>query len=270
VEFGTALQRRLHPDYTLVRPTFSRFNSSNNALQARLDKRHSRGLYFLLSYTWAKAIDYHSSVNFGGENRPQDAFSLRDVRGLAAFDVRHRLAGSYGWDLPFFHGRRGAAALLLGGWQLAGIVSAQTGGPLTVTEPVDRSLRGLLADRPDLIRDSNSGPRTPQQWFDTSAFVRLPDLAGGPALGYGGPECRDRSGFRADGCLDPQAVPDGGRPGPGVPGGVLQRAEPDQFSRSAHQYRPAGDIRRHSGGPAGPDYSDGLEVFVLREYRLKR
>lgn len=179
-------QRRLHSDYSLVRPTFSRFNSNYNALQARLDKRHSRGLYFLLSYTWAKAIDYQSSVNFGGENRPQDAFSLRDVRGLAAFDVRHRLAGSYGWDLPFFRGRRGAAALLLGGWQLAGIVSAQTGGPLTVTEPVDRSLRGLLADRPDLIRDPNSGPRTPQQWFDTSAFVRLPDLAGGQRSGTAG------------------------------------------------------------------------------------
>lgn len=179
-------QRRLHRGYNLVRPTFSRFNSNYNALQARLDKRYSKGLYFLVAYTWSKAIDYQSSLNFGGENRPQDAFSLQDVRGLAAFDVRHRVAASYGWEIPFLRARRDALGLLFGGWQLLGIVSAQSGGPLTVSEPVDRSLRGLGADRPDQIRNPNHGPKTPEQWFDTGAFVRLPDLEGGQRSGTAG------------------------------------------------------------------------------------
>jgi hypothetical protein len=66
------------------------------------------------------------------------------------------------------------------------VVSAQSGGPLTVNEPVDLSLRSLGADRPDQIKDPNDGPKTPQQWFDTSAFRRLGPLAGGQRMGTAG------------------------------------------------------------------------------------
>jgi outer membrane receptor protein involved in Fe transport len=179
-------QRRLYRDYNLVRPTFSRFNSHYHAWQTRVEKRYSAGLWFQAAYTWGKVIDYQSSINFSGENRPQDAFSLSDVRGLAAFDVRHRLVANYGYELPFFRNQRGWAGRTLRGWQLQGIVASQTGGPLTVNESVDLSLRGLNADRPDLIRNPNNGPRTVQQWFDTGAFVRLPALAGGQRSGTAG------------------------------------------------------------------------------------
>jgi hypothetical protein len=172
-------QRRLYRDYNLVRPTFSRFNSHYHALQTRVEKRYSQGLQAMASYTWSKVIDYQSSINFSGETRPQDAFSLADVRGLAAFDVRHRFVSSFGYELPWRH-------RWLGGWTLAGIVAAQTGGPLTVNEPVDVSLRGLGADRPDQLRNPNNGPRTPRQWFDTAAFARLPAVAGGQRSGTAG------------------------------------------------------------------------------------
>lgn len=168
-------QRRLHRDFNLVRPTYSRFNSNYDALQARLERRFSAGLGFQVSYTWSKAIDFQSSVNFGGENRPQDAFSLADVRGLAAFHVAHRLVGNFVYELPY-----------LRGWRFSGLVSAQSGGPLTVNEPVDLSLRGLSADRPDLLRNPNNGPRTPQQWFDTAAFSRLSAAPGGQRSGTAG------------------------------------------------------------------------------------
>ncbi|MDX1978861.1 MAG: TonB-dependent receptor [Bryobacteraceae bacterium] len=173
-------QRRLYPEYNLVRPTFSHFNSAYHGLQTRLERRYSNGLQFLVSYTWSKAIDYQSSINFGGENRPQDAFSMRDIRGLAAFDLRHRFVSTYGYQLPFGKGR------LMGGWKLMGIVSAQSGSPLTAREAVDLSLRGLGADRPDQIANPNDGPKTPQRWFDTGAFARLADVAGGQRSGTAG------------------------------------------------------------------------------------
>jgi hypothetical protein len=179
-------QRRIYRDYNLIRPTFSRFNSHYHALQAKLEKRFAAGLSFTASYTWSKAIDFQSSVNFSGETRPQDAFSLKDVRGLAAFHVAHRFVANYVYDLPFFQGQRSALGYLLGGWRFSGLIAGQTGGPLTVNEPVDVSLRALGADRPDLIRDPNDGPKTVQQWFDTGAFVRLPALAGGQRSGTAG------------------------------------------------------------------------------------
>ena len=179
-------QRRTYKDYNLVRPTFSRFNSWYHSLQTRLEKRLGSGVSFLATYTWGKAIDYQSSLNFSGENRPQDAFSLKDVRGLAAFDVRHRFVFTYNYQLPSFRAQAAPARLVLGGWRLNGILSAQSGGPLTVFDSVDHSLRGLGADRPDQVKNPNNGPKTPQQWFDTSAFVRLTDLAGGQRSGTAG------------------------------------------------------------------------------------
>ncbi|MBL8294451.1 MAG: hypothetical protein JNN08_21575 [Bryobacterales bacterium] len=65
-------------------------------------------------------------------SRRLDAFSLSDVRGLAAFDVRHRVVTSFGYEVPL-------RQRWFGGWTLLGIVSAQSGGPLAVTEPVDVS-----------------------------------------------------------------------------------------------------------------------------------
>jgi len=178
--------RRIYENYNLVRPTFSRFNSNYHSLQARLEKRFSGGLGFLTSYTWSKAIDFQSSLNFSGENRPQDAFSLSDVRGLAAFDTRHRFVTSFSYDLPLLRNAATPVRLAFGGWRLSGIISAQSGNPLTVNEPVDRSLRGLGADRPDQVKNPNNGPKTPEEWFDTSAFVRLPDAPGGQRSGTAG------------------------------------------------------------------------------------
>jgi hypothetical protein len=179
--------RRIDPNYTLVRPTFSEFNSSYHGLQARLEKRFSQGLAFLASYTWSKAIDFQSSVNLP-DVQPQDALSLKDVRGLAEFDVRHRLVFNFSYELP---GRN----RVFGGWRLTGILAAQSGNPLTATEPVDRSLRGLTADRPDQVANPNNGPKTPAQWFLTSAFARLPDAPGGQRSGTAGRDTIIGPGF---------------------------------------------------------------------------
>lgn len=176
--------RRLHKDFNLVRPTFGDFNSNYNAFQARLEKRYSSGLQFLVSYTFSKAIDFQSSVNLG-DPRPQDAFSMSDVRGLAIFDTRSRFVFSYGYELPFRSSSK-PLNFVVAGWLLQGIVSAQSGNPLTATESVDLSLRGLNADRPDQIANPNNGPKTPLEFFTRSAFQRLPALAGGQRSGTAG------------------------------------------------------------------------------------
>ncbi|HWC15580.1 MAG TPA: hypothetical protein VG498_01125, partial [Terriglobales bacterium] len=53
-------------------------------------------------------------------------------------DIRHRFVGNFTVDLPFGEGRRylnsgGVSNAVLGGWQVNGIVSLQTGSPFTVT-----------------------------------------------------------------------------------------------------------------------------------------
>ncbi|HAX44192.1 MAG TPA: hypothetical protein DCY80_16720, partial [Solibacterales bacterium] len=117
--------------------------------------------------------------------RPQDAFSMSDIRGLAIFDTRQRFVAGFGYELPFRTGSRWAD-LVVQGWLVQGILAAQTGNPLTATEPVDLTLRGLRADRPDQVGNPNDGPRTPQQWFNTAAFARLTAAAGGQRSGTAG------------------------------------------------------------------------------------
>jgi outer membrane receptor protein involved in Fe transport len=198
-------QRRLYSGCTLAQPNNCIYssvgeiagiaNSSYNALQASLRKRFSHGLSFLASYTWSHSIDDVSSFNItGSASQPvagendlaQNPFDLAAERGPSMFDARHRFVLSYQWSLPFLQHSSDWYGKILGNWQLNGIVTAMSGTPFTVFDSNDVSLQGqapeisgFSSNRPNLIGDPNSGPRTAAQWFNVSAFQRLqPDPTG--------------------------------------------------------------------------------------------
>jgi Carboxypeptidase regulatory-like domain/TonB dependent receptor len=176
---------RPNPFFDDVNLIESRASSSYHSLQARFQQRLSRGLALLGSYTWSKSIDDASNffTSAGDPNFPQNSYDLRAERALSNFDVRHRLSVSYSYDLPFGRGRafahdNGFLTTLLTGWQTFGIITAQTGRPFTVAliQELDNSGTGRSSlgfganDRPNVTGNPNDGPRTPEQWFDTSAF----------------------------------------------------------------------------------------------------
>jgi len=130
-------------------------NSSYNSLQLRLDKGFSRGLQFTTSYTWSKFIDSTSEVfattNSGAATASVPAFQggLALDRGPSDYDRTHRLVVSYIWDIPGF--KEGMFKNVLGGWQLTGVTSFQSGAPFTLINGFDRNADGLAtADRPDI------------------------------------------------------------------------------------------------------------------------
>jgi hypothetical protein len=172
---------RIFPAFALVRPTFSVAKSWYDSLQASLRLRAFRGASFLVSYTWGHAQDHVSGLNIGGENRPVLPVTIGDEasveraltfeKGDALFDARHRFVVSFNADLPSAETMGRFASAILGGWQLNGIVQAQTGFPLTVVDNV-LSIR-YLTNRPNQICDPNeSAPHTVEQWFDTACFER--------------------------------------------------------------------------------------------------
>ena len=124
--------------------------SSYHAMQLEARKRHSRGFSFTAAYTWSHALDDVSDVFpiAGAPILPQDSFDLKAEHGDANFDVRHRLAGSLIWDVPFYQHSHNGAGRLLSGWQLASMFQAQTGQPFTLGVPFDANLDGNLTDRP--------------------------------------------------------------------------------------------------------------------------
>src|SRR5262249_27741621 len=171
---GSIASRRPYPTLATVTQYMSGGNSSYNSFQFKAEKRLSGGLSFLSSYTWAKSIDYASKWGSSGLN----AYNLRLERGLSDFGVRQRWSFSHNYELPVGAGRHflnnpdKIEQAILGGWQLSGILSLQTGNPLTATLSTDRANIGTTNQRPDQIADPNlHGAGSPGRWFNTSAFA---------------------------------------------------------------------------------------------------
>jgi hypothetical protein len=102
-------------------------NSSYNALWLTANRRLSHGLQFNASYTWSHSIDDVSRNNNGVII--EDSTNLASGRGSSDFDVRHRFVVNAIYDLPFKGNRFNS------GWEIAPIVSLQSGNPFTVTIP---------------------------------------------------------------------------------------------------------------------------------------
>jgi hypothetical protein len=119
-------------------------NSNYHGLQAESTLRLTRGVQFTAAYTWSHAIDEVSDIFdlAGARSLPQNSLDRRGERGDANFDVRHRFVQSFIWDLPALGKNR-----FLGGWQLAGVLTLQTGQPFTVISSVDVNLDGNQTDR---------------------------------------------------------------------------------------------------------------------------
>ena len=146
-------------------------NSSYNSLQASLEKRASKGLQFLISYTFSKTIDDASTFE-----EIQNPFNARANRSLSLLGAKHRLVFSYVWEppIPKYAGGKG---LLLNGWQVSGITSFQSGFPIRLLSNDDHELMNSfdfnLPGRPDLIAPFHTlNPKAnTAYYFDTSAFA---------------------------------------------------------------------------------------------------
>lgn len=134
-------------------------NSSYHSLQLSAERRMAGGLTILGNYTYSKSID--TLPNGGGvadigadtpSARPwDDPLRHQFDRGPSEFDHTHRFVGSYVWQLPALSNSNGFVRGALGGWQFSGLVSAQTGRPLTIVSGKNNSGTGIGQDRAALI-----------------------------------------------------------------------------------------------------------------------
>jgi hypothetical protein len=175
------------PLITNISTTASRGESNYNALQVSVRQRSWKGLEYLFSYTFGKALanqlGYYGS---GGQTAPEGTYWMNAYRpewnyGPAFFDVRHNAVFSASWELPVGRGRKwgkdwsGVANAVLGGWRLSGIAQARTGFPITVLDGRGSSLQAVRGgERPNCIGNPVPSDQSLTHWLDINAFVRAP------------------------------------------------------------------------------------------------
>ena len=181
-------------------------NAWYHSLQLTVQKRLSHGFTVLTSYTWSKSLDdvpngtdIVNPVNGTPYAMPTQMEGFKNLdRGPSEFDYEQHLSGSYVWHLPGpASGSNAWARAALGGWELTGILTAQSGGPITVLAGQDRSLTGIGQDRVVLTGQQpfySSGPcantapcvnRLNSQAFTLPAFGSFGTIGRGALRGPG-------------------------------------------------------------------------------------
>ena len=185
---------RPYPNFSTISSQDTRSNSEFHSWQNSLKQTNHNGVSFILAYTFAKSIDGSGGIGSGSNSSgtPQNPYNLRAERGLSDFDVRHRVVFSPVALLPFGKGRaylnNGIASHVLGGFQVSGIFTFQTGRPFTIFDSATNQ-SGLFGnnDRPNFnpavtnpnpnarINPVNGTPtHTVAQWFNTGAYILNP------------------------------------------------------------------------------------------------
>ncbi len=172
-------------------------NSNYNALNLTLVRTFSQGLGLQANYRWSKSIDELSNEGPGAESNQTYPQDLRSERGPSDFDARHYLSLAAQYQLPWYRHRRGWVGSLLGGFEIAPIITYHTGFPYTVKIGQSVSTPG----GPSL------GPIRPTQYFghavydnSNDAFINGTNWPGGGAQYFNitaqGPPGIGRNTFR--------------------------------------------------------------------------
>ena len=146
-------------------------NAHYNALQLSV-RSQFKDLTLQGAYTLSRSID--PCTNFGSDNNNTvyDPYNRNAYVGPSFTDVPQVAVFSYVYDLPIL--RKSSSALakgVLGGWQLSGVWSVQSGFPLNITLGGSQGANGLAnATNVPMFSGQVDYLKTSKEWFSTSGF----------------------------------------------------------------------------------------------------
>jgi hypothetical protein len=147
--------------------------SNYYALQTSWVRPTSHGLTTNINYVWAHGLS--NSIQSASSTTNTYALITNDPSydyGNSPIDVRHRIAGSIIYDLPFAKGRHDLLGRVGGGFEVALMGFWQTGIPFTVVDSAAAiNLPGITSDRPNQTASDSVPDRSLNHFFNTAAFV---------------------------------------------------------------------------------------------------
>ncbi len=167
--------------YSYFKSRVPAFTSDYNSLQISASHRVAAGLTFGIAYTWSKNMTNQSNDRGTAST---DTYDKNLDYGVSSLNTPHIFIANYVYQLPFFTAQKGIEGKLLGGWEVSGITSVESGQSATVTQANDpyelaypgsgglgiSSPNTAIAPRPDQIAPVHL-TKTQAQWFTTSSFA---------------------------------------------------------------------------------------------------
>ena len=194
--------RRPISTYQFIQAAFDGGKASYHAMQVKVERRYTRGLYFLNSFTWSKAED-NASGHLETANGDNSRVNYRDLDaewGTSGYNQPINNTTTVVWELPFGRNHKWANDLnpildgIVGGWRLTAINTMTSGLPVNLSYSPSStfSVSGAPTYRPNLIGDVY-GERTIDNYFNkdnvvipidrTQPFGNAPrNVARGPAI----------------------------------------------------------------------------------------
>ena len=152
--------------------------SKYNAMFVSAKRRLAQGLLVNTAYTYSKWMSNNdASLGEGGtgqsSQRPQDMFDYAAEWSRSNFDRPHRLAVSYIWEIP--GPKKGVFGQVLGGWQLTGVTSGQSGQTFTIFTGVDSNGdTNTGSDRPDINSSGSFVWDSRHREFKNNGYYTVP------------------------------------------------------------------------------------------------
>lgn len=146
-----------------------------HALQVKLKQDLTGGLYYLLSYTYGRSMDLGSDPQ---ADTLTDFYDLGRDYGPSDYNRKHMLSFAASYALPVGNGKtfltnaNPIANTVLGGWNIGGILTADSGLPFSAMAGGDVANTGGGPQRAERIANApGSAPKTRQQWLNPQEFT---------------------------------------------------------------------------------------------------
>jgi hypothetical protein len=180
---GNAASHLPFPGFNFIQSVEDMGNAEYNSFSAKVTKRFSGGLSLIGAYTHSVSIDTTSNIRIQGYDTlfPQNSYCIRCERGPSSFDTRNRLVVSPLYELPVGKGKplnitNSIANAVVGGWQVGGILTLQSGIPQTIIiGGLDNSVTQSGYDRPNATGAGSSvSDPSPNGWYNRAAYYVAP------------------------------------------------------------------------------------------------
>jgi len=171
------------------------FTSNYNSLQASMNRRFSRGLTLGVVYTYSKFLTTNTQDR---SVATYNTYNLGQSYGPSTFNTPQMFGLNYIYEFPFYRDQRGWVGRALGGWELSGITSIQSGQsqypyqandpwqlvtiptktPYCSTPPCPLYPGGLgmgpttINIFPDQVGSTHLANRSVLEYFNTAAFTQ--------------------------------------------------------------------------------------------------